>query len=53
LNFAAGQTIANGVLVPICDDDVITICSADFTITMGPASAHIVIDVTGYLRPAL
>jgi hypothetical protein len=50
LNFSAGQTIANGVLVPICDTDTIS-CSFDFTVTMGPASAHIVIDVTGYLQP--
>jgi hypothetical protein len=51
LNFSAGQTIANGVLVPICDEDIIATCSADFTVTMGPASAHVVIDVTGYLQP--
>jgi hypothetical protein len=51
LNFSVGQTIANGVLIPICDEDVIATCDADFTVTMGPASADIVIDVTGYLRP--
>jgi hypothetical protein len=51
LNFSAGQTIANGVLIPICNEDVIATCDADFTVTMGPASAHVVIDVTGYLQP--
>jgi hypothetical protein len=50
LNFSAGQTIANGVLVPICDTDTVS-CTFDFTVTMGPASANIVIDVTGYLQP--
>jgi hypothetical protein len=50
LNFSPGQNIANGMMVPICDTDVSN-CQADFTITMGPAAAHIVIDVTGYLLP--
>jgi hypothetical protein len=50
LNFSAGQTVANGVLVPICDTSTVS-CDFDFTVTMGPASAHIVIDVTGYLQP--
>jgi len=50
LNFSTGQTIANGVLIPICDSSV-TSCSYDFTVTMGPAAAHLVIDVTGYLAP--
>lgn len=48
LNFRQGQTIANGVLVPICDQDT-SACDFDLTVTMGPASAHVVIDVTGYL----
>src|SRR5262249_12504978 len=34
VNFAAGQTIANGVLVPICDASTGT-CTYDVTITMG------------------
>ena len=49
LNFTTGQTIANGVLVPICDPGV-SACMFDLTITMGPAAAHIVIDVTDYLQ---
>jgi hypothetical protein len=49
LNFSPGQTIANGVLVPICDDNVDN-CIADLTVTMGPAAADMVIDVTGYLQ---
>jgi len=50
LNFSAGQTIANGVMVPICDTSAFT-CAADFTVTMGPAAADLVVDVTGYLGP--
>jgi len=50
LNFSAGQTIANGVMVPICDTSISS-CTADFTVTMGPAAAHLVIDITGYLGP--
>jgi hypothetical protein len=47
LNFTTGQTIANGVLVPTCTPA--GSCAFDLNITMGPASAHVVIDVTGYL----
>jgi hypothetical protein len=48
LNFTTGQTVANGVLVPICTPS----CSSDLTILMGPAGAYLVIDVTGYLMPS-
>ena len=51
LNFTTGQTVANGALIPICNPST-TSCAADITVTMGPASAHLVIDVTGYLAPA-
>jgi subtilisin len=50
LNFAALQTIANGIMVPICDTSTSS-CTADFTVTMGPAAADLVIDITGYLGP--
>jgi len=49
LNFTTGQTVANGVLVPICTPAVS--CACDLNITMGPAGAHLVIDVSGYLLP--
>lgn len=49
LNFTTGQTIANGALVPICLPA--ESCAFDLNITMGPAGAHLVIDVTGYLAP--
>jgi len=51
LNFDAGQTVANGVLVPICDTATANCNAADFTVTIGGASADVVIDVTGYLQP--
>lgn len=51
LNFTTGQTVANGALIPICNP-IATNCTADITVTMGPASAHLVIDVTGYIAPA-
>lgn len=50
LNFTTGQTIANGVLVPICPPGAS--CDFDLNNTMGPAGAHLVVDITGYLAPA-
>lgn len=49
LNFTTGQTVANGVLVPICTPAAS--CNFDLNITMGPAEAHLVVDITGYLMP--
>ncbi len=49
VNFSMGQTIANGGLIAICDENEVQ-CIADLTLTMGPAGANIVIDVTGYLQ---
>ncbi len=49
INFSTGDTVANGVLVPVCLAPVT--CTSDLTIQMGPAGAHVVIDVTGYLAP--
>jgi len=50
LNFGAGQTIANGVLVPICDPTMGS-CPFDITVYMGQSSSHVVIDVSGYVGP--
>ncbi|HXJ79413.1 MAG TPA: S53 family peptidase [Candidatus Methylomirabilis sp.] len=49
VNFATGQTIANGVLVPICSTG--NSCPFALNVTMGPSAAHVVVDVTGYLAP--
>jgi hypothetical protein len=51
LNFSPGQTVANGVLIPICDPNV-SMCSQDLLVQTGPSSTHAVIDVTGYVAPA-
>ncbi|HXJ79786.1 MAG TPA: hypothetical protein VMS64_14030, partial [Candidatus Methylomirabilis sp.] len=48
VNFGAQQTIANGVLMPICDTTTQT-CNYDLTITMGPAASDVIVDVSGYL----
>jgi hypothetical protein len=50
LNFTTGQTIANGVLVPICTPPAS--CPFDLNVTNGPTATDLVIDVTGYLAPA-
>ncbi len=49
INFSTGDTVANGVLLPVCVP--FASCAADLTIQMGPSAAHVVIDVTGYLAP--
>jgi hypothetical protein len=55
INFGVGQTIANGVLIPICDPGS-TACHFDLLVNavmVGSAthSVHILMDVTGYLLP--
>lgn len=49
LYFTTGQKIANGALVPTCTPA--GSCAFDVNITMGPAKAHMMIDITGYLLP--
>src|SRR5262249_51854973 len=50
INFSTGQRSANGALVPICDAASADCTQGDISVNMGPASSHIVIDVTGYLQ---
>ena len=50
LNFSAGQTIANQVLVPICTPTAAS-CGFHLNVTMAGARADVVIDVSGYLSP--
>ncbi len=49
INFSTGDTVANGVLVPVCLAPAA--CTSDLTIQVGVNAAHVVIDVTGYLAP--
>src|SRR5262249_52160430 len=49
LNFTTGENVANGALVALCTPS--SSCPRDLNITMGPAAAHLVIDVTGFLWP--
>ncbi|HXJ80395.1 MAG TPA: PKD domain-containing protein [Candidatus Methylomirabilis sp.] len=48
LNFSAGQTVAHGTFMAICDRSSST-CNSDLTVTMSQASANVIIDITGYL----
>jgi hypothetical protein len=48
INFGPGQTIANGVLVPICNAVPASACASDLVLQAGPSATHIVIDITGY-----
>ena len=50
VNFATGQTIANGVLVPICTPSAS--CPFHLNVSIGPAATDVVIDVNGYLVPS-
>jgi hypothetical protein len=50
LNLTTGQTVANGVLIPICPSGAAW-CPFNLSITMGPAAADLVVDVSGYLAP--
>jgi subtilase family protein len=49
LNVSTGQTVAGSAVIPLCNPSVF--CSFDISVLMGPATAHLVIDVTGYLSP--
>ncbi len=48
INFSPGQTVANAVLTRICFTAKFVLCASQLVVAMGPAAAHIVIDVTGY-----
>ncbi|HXJ78187.1 MAG TPA: hypothetical protein VMS64_05840, partial [Candidatus Methylomirabilis sp.] len=50
VNFMTGETIANGVLIATCSQGAAS-CAFDLDITMGPAGADVIIDVSGYLAP--
>jgi len=52
LNFGAGQTIAHGLLMPVCNAVPASACEADLVLQNGPSATDIVIDVTGYTLSA-
>jgi glucose/arabinose dehydrogenase len=48
INFTPGQNVANGILLPICDEAAGSTCMSDLVLQAGPSASHVVIDVTGY-----
>jgi hypothetical protein len=49
VNFRAGQNLANGLAVAICDPSSAT-CTWDLTVQADVSSTHVVADVQGYFR---
>lgn len=47
INYSTGQTIANGIVMPICDPAV-TGCARDLTVVADSYGGHVLIDVMGY-----
>ena len=47
INYAAGNTLANGLILPICDPAAAT-CTRDLTVRADAAGTHVIIDVMGY-----
>jgi hypothetical protein len=51
INFTPNQNVANGVLVPICEEGAGDPCPWDLVLQTGTSASHLVIDVTGYTAP--
>ena len=52
INYAAGSTLANGLVVPICDW-MATTCFDDVVVVADAAGTHVIVDVLGYfMAPA-
>ena len=49
INFKAGDTIANGLILPICDPAVST-CAKDLTVVADWYGGHVLLDVMGYFQ---
>ncbi|MBP1636864.1 MAG: hypothetical protein H6Q10_3438 [Acidobacteria bacterium] len=49
INYATADTIANGLILPICDPASAT-CTRDLTVRADAAGAQVIIDVMGYFR---
>jgi hypothetical protein len=49
LNYSPGQSLANGVIVPMCDQELVAPCAAgDISFSSAVSPTHLVVDVTGY-----
>ena len=57
INYSPGQNVANGVVVPMCDQEVpgADACqTGDISFVAAVSSVHLVVDVTGYyIKPVL
>jgi hypothetical protein len=49
LNYTAGQNIANGIVVPLCDVTATT-CPFDLRVQADTNNTHLVVDVVGYFH---
>ncbi len=49
INYKAGDTIANGLIVPVCDPALAT-CTRDLTVVADSYGAHVLLDVMGYFQ---
>ena len=50
INYFGGDTIANGLILPICDPAAANCSAADLTIRADAAGTHVLIDVMGYFQ---
>ena len=49
INFSAGQTVANGLILPVCDEAT-NACPIDITVAADSGGTHLLIDVMGYFQ---
>ena len=48
INYAVGNTLANGLILPICDPAAANCDGGDLTVRADAAGTHVLIDVMGY-----
>jgi hypothetical protein len=54
VNYVAGNNIANGIVVALCDDASLangTACADDLAVSAHGSSAHVVVDLYGFFSP--
>jgi hypothetical protein len=49
INYKAGDTIANGLILPLCDPALAS-CTRDLTVVADSYGGHVVLDVMGYFQ---